>query len=372
MAVGNCSDMMSGTEPLQTSMRSLRAGVLVLVAALALAPRPDAQSLPIALFERYLGSLREETGIPGLSVAIVQGRRVVWEAGLGRQDAERNVTARADTPYLIGDLTQSFAAVVLGQCVERTGLDINAPIGRWAPLPESGANVGHVLSHTSSGAPGEVFAYDPARFSTLAAVAQDCAARPFRRTVAEDVFDRLGMADSIPGRDLVTIGATAPEYFDNNKLRAYESVLARLAVPYRVDRSGRSTRSEYPTESVTAATGLVSTVRDLARFDIALDEDALIGGDIRNTAWTNVRTSSGAPLPMGFGWFVQSYNGERLVWQLGNVRDAGSSLLLKIPGRELTLILLANGDGLAPPDTLATGDITASLYVKLFLKLFLL
>jgi CubicO group peptidase (beta-lactamase class C family) len=364
--------MMPKTDSVQTSMRPLRAGVLVLVAALALAPRPDAQSLPIALFERYLGSLREETGIPGLSVAVVQGRRVVWEAGLGRQDAERNVPARADTPYLIGDLTQSFAAVVLGQCVERAGLDINTPIQRWASLPESAANVGHVLSHTSSGAPGEAFAYDPSRFGTLAAVAQDCAARPFRRAVAEDIFERLGMADSIPGRDLAKMGATDPDYFHDGKLRAYESVLARLAVPYRVDRSGRATRSDYPAESVNAATGLVSTVRDLARFDIALDDNALISGEIRNTAWTNVRTSSGAPLPMGLGWFVQTYNGERLVWQLGNVRDAGSSLLLKIPGRELTLILLANGDGLAPPDTLATGDITASLYVKLFLKLFLL
>jgi CubicO group peptidase (beta-lactamase class C family) len=296
----------------------------------------------------------------------------VWEAGLGRQDAEKAVPARADTPYLIGDLTQSFAAILLGQCVERVGLDINTPVGRWAPLPEPAATVGHVLSHTSSGTPGEAFSYDPARFGTLAAVAQDCAARPFRRAVAEDIFERLGMADSLPGRDLAAMGAIDPEYFDDGKLRAYESVLARLAVPYRVDRSGRATRSDYPADSVTAATGLVSTARDLARFDLALDGDFLISRDNRNAAWTNVRTAGGATLPMGLGWFVQTYNGERLVWQLGNVRDAGSSLLLKIPGRELTLILLANGDGLAPPDTLATGDITSSLYVKLFLKLFLL
>jgi CubicO group peptidase (beta-lactamase class C family) len=353
-------------------MRSLQAGVLALLAVVAMAPRPAAQSLPIALFERYLGSLREETGIPGLSVAVIQSRRVVWEAGLGRQDAEKAVPARADTPYLIGDLTQSFAAIVIGQCVERAGLDINTPVGRWTSLPESAATVGHVLSHTSSGTPGEAFSYDPARFGTLSAVAQDCAARPFRRTVAEDIFERLGMSDSVPGRDLASMGSIDPEYFDDGKLRAYESVLTRLAVPYRVDRSGRATRSDYPADTVTAATGLVSTVRDLARFDIALDDNALISSDNRNTAWTNVRTSGGAALPMGLGWFVQTYNGERLVWQLGNVRDAGSSLLLKIPGRDLTLILLANGDGLAPPDTLATGDITASLYVKLFLKLFLL
>lgn len=363
---------MVGTDSVRFQMRSLRAGVLALVVAVALAPRPSAQSLPIALFERYLGALREETGIPGLSVAVVQNGRVVWDAGLGRQDAEKSIAARADTPYLIGDLTQSFAAIVLGQCVERTALDINSPIVRWSSLPEASATIGHVLSHTSSGVPGESFSYDPARFGTLAAVAQDCAARPFRRAVAEDVFDRLAMKDSVPGRDLEAIGRTDHDYFDDGKLRAYESVLNRLATPYRVERSGRSSRSDYPAESVTAATGLVSTVRDLAQFDLALDDNVLLRPDLRQIAWTNVTTRGGAALPMGLGWFVQTYNGERLIWQVGNVRDAGSSLLLKIPGRHLTLIMLANGDGLAPPETLATGDITASLYVKLFLKLFLL
>jgi len=360
----------SGAGP--RAMRTLRAGIIALLAVVALSPRPAARSLPLALFERYLGSLREETGIPGLSVAVVQSRRLVWEAGFGRQDAEKNLPARADTPYLIGDLTQSFSAIVLGQCVERTGLDINTPMRRWASLPESSATVGHVLSHTSAGTPGETFAYDPGRFGLLASVSQDCSRRPFQRAVAEDIFDRLGMNDSVPGRDLAGMGSLDDRYFDNDRLRAYEGVLARLAAPYRVDRAGRATRGDYPSPAVSASTGLVSTVRDLARFDIALDDDALIGGDLRQIAWTNVTASSGAPLPMGLGWFVQSYNGERLVWQLGTVRDAGSSLLLKVPGRELTLILLANGDGLAPADTLSTGDITSSVFVRLFLKLFLL
>lgn len=363
--------MIVGTYSRRSSMRTLRAGVLVLVAVVAMSPRPTAQSLPIALFDRYLASLREETGIPGLSVAVVQNGRVVWDTGIGRQDVEKSIAARADTPYLIGDLTQSFAAIVLGQCVERVGLDIRTPMGRWASLPEFAATIGNVLSHTSAGTPGEAFTYDPERFGLLSNVAQDCAGHPFQRAVAEDVFDRLGMRDSVPGRDLAAIGALDAAYFDDGKLQAYESVLGRLATPYRVERGGRATRSDYPGARVTAATGLVSTVRDLARFDIALDDD-LLRRDYRDIAWTNVTNSAGAALPMGLGWFVQNYNGERLIWQLGTVPDAGSSLLLKVPGRNLTLIMLANGDGLAPADTLTTGDITASLYVKLFLKLFVL
>ena len=361
---------MSRTDSVTTHMRFLRAGVIALLAVLALTPRPAAQSLLYSLFERYLESLRQQTAIPGLSAVIVQGRQPVWAVGLGKQDLEKSIVARPDTPYLIGDLTQSFGAVVLGQCIERTGLNIDDPMRRWTTdIPESGATVRQVMAHASSGAPGETFLYDPARYAALTNVADVCADRPFRRTIAEDVFGRLGMRDSLPGRDLERIAASSP-FFDNDTLKRYEAVLVRMAVPYRVDRSGKATRGDYPTDRVTTATGLISTALDLARFDAAIDNDELVHGDLRAVAWTNVTSTSGAALPSGLGWFVQTYNGERLVWHFGSVRDTSSSLILKVPGRNITLILLANSDGLSAPYALADGDVTVSLFAKLFLRLF--
>ena len=361
---------MSRTDSVTTHMRFLRASVIALLAVLALTPRPAAQSLLYSLFERYLESLRQQTAIPGLSAVIVQGRQPVWAVGLGKQDLETSIVARPDTPYLIGDLTQSFGAVVLGQCIERTGLNIDDPMRRWTTdIPESGATVRQVMAHASSGAPGETFLYDPARYAALTNVADVCADRPFRRTIAEDVFGRLGMRDSLPGRDLERIAASSP-FFDNDTLKRYEAVLVRMAVPYRVDRSGKATRGDYPTDRVTTATGLISTALDLARFDAAIDNDELVHGELRVVAWTNVTSTSGAALPSGLGWFVQTYNGERLVWHFGSVRDTSSSLILKVPGRNITLILLANSDGLSAPYALADGDVTVSLFAKLFLRLF--
>ena len=358
------------TDSVRPNMSSLRAGVVVL-AVLALAPRPAAQGLSYSLFERYLESLREQTSIPGISAVIVQGRRVVWEAGLGKQDIEKSIVPRSDTPYLIGDLTQTFGAVVLGQCIERVALDINDPMRRWtADIPEPGATIRHVVAHASTGTPGDRFAYDPARYATLTSVADNCSDRPFRRTVAEDIFDRLSMRDSLPGRDFERMASSSGAFFDNARLKRYEAVLQRLAVPYRVDRSGKATRGDYPDDRVTASTGLVSTARDLARFDAAIDDDVLVDGALRAAAWNNVTTTGGAPLPTGLGWFVQTYNGERLVWHFGQVRDTSSSLVLKVPGRDITLILLANSDGLSAPYALAEGDVTSSLFAKLFLRLF--
>ena len=133
-------------------MSALRLSATVLSATLAVAQVSFAQSLPFSLFERYLDSLREQAGIPGLSAAIVQGQRVVWEHGFGVLDVDSTAPALPDTPYPVGDLTQTFAAVLLGQCVERGELDIDDPIRNWTnAVQEHSATVRHVLAHASDG-----------------------------------------------------------------------------------------------------------------------------------------------------------------------------------------------------------------------------
>jgi hypothetical protein len=72
---------------------------------------------------------------------------------------------------------------------------------------------------------------------------------------------------------------------------------------------------------------------------------------------------------MGLGWFVQYYHGERVVWHFGSIANAYSSLILKLPDRHVTFILLANSDGLSAPYNLQAGDVTRSLFANLFLRL---
>ena len=66
------------------------------------------------------------------------------------------------------------------------------------------------------------------------------------------------------------------------------------------------------------------------------------------------------------------YNGIPVVWQFGVVPDAFSSLMLKLPTRGLTLILLANSEGLVPPLQALekTGDVNASVFARTFLRVY--
>lgn len=347
-------------------MRTIRIAAAALLALVALGQHLSAQSLSFSLFERYLESLRLESGIPGMSAAIVQNGRVVWDNGFGYQDVGNLVRASADTPYPIADLSQTVSStLLLDRCVDSGKLEVSDRVRRWiSRYPDDSTTVGELLRHTS---PSGSFKYDPTRFADLTGVVEQCTGAGFGRygrALVDEILDPVAMRDSVPGQDLGDTSSPNRSIHTADDLTRYAAVLRRLAVPYRVDSNRRATRSSYPARSLTASNGIVSTARDLARFDANLG--VLVTAETLRDAWT----ISGST-PTGLGWFVQKYNGETLVWHFGLAENAFSSLVLKVPSRGLTLVLLANSDGLSSPYPLAKGDVTTSLFAKLFLRLFL-
>jgi CubicO group peptidase (beta-lactamase class C family) len=344
-----------------------RTALVALAVFVSLQPEIRAQqNLKISLFERSLEQMRQESGIPGLSVVIVFGTGR-WARGFGMADVERSIHAEPDTPYPIGDLTQPLAATLVLQCIDRGHFEVNDRMQRWTTLiPEPSATVGQVLRHTSAGE----FDYDPERFAALTPVIEQYYGRvPFRKVLATEILEKLSMRDSVPGHDMEQPAAADVPFFAADDLNRYRSILQRLAVPYRVDIRRRASRSDYPSRSITAAGGLIASALDLANFDSALEGKN--GFLISPAARAAMQERSGANIPTGLGWFVQTYNNQRVVWHFGNIPNAFSSLMVKIPQSDLTLILLANSDGLSAPFALDQGDVTASLFARLFLRTFL-
>lgn len=339
-------------------------------AILLLSGQGAGQGLPYSLFERYLEALRQQSGIPGISAGIFSDGRIEWERGFGHSNLDGAVPATPDTPYPVGGLTQITSAALLGLCSERGTLSIDDPMRQWVgdfPIPS--ATIRTVLAHADGSPASARFEYDPVRYAALTPIAQECNDDPFRVVVADDILNRLGMSRSVPGADLADPSNSARELFDAADLRRYQSVLDEMAVPYRVDRNLRATPGDQRGRGLDAAAGLVSTVRDLARLDAALEHGVLVQRETLSIAWTPARFG-GDPLPTGLGWFVQNHQGNRLVWQFSHEPDRYSAIILKLPARRLTLVLLANSDGLNTGANLERGDITTSPFVKIFLRLF--
>jgi hypothetical protein len=85
---------------------------------------------------------------------------------------------------------------------------------------------------------------------------------------------------------------------------------------------------------------LITTVHDVAKFDIGLKSGIVMQKETLAAAW---KPSGG---PHRIGWFVQSYNGENVVWQFGSGENGSSSMIIMLPARSVTLVLTANSNGL--------------------------
>lgn len=188
--------------------------------------------------ERYLSWLvdREmsDNEITGLSIALVDDQRVIWQRGFGYADLENNIKATPETVYRAGSIAKVFTAAATMQLAEQGKIDIDRPL--TVALPEFSIKTRfptappvtprNVMTH-HSGLPSNflrgMFVRNPARFETvvdglrdeyltfppnyvfsysnvgmalLGATVQRQSGEPFDQYMERHFFQPLGMAHS--------------------------------------------------------------------------------------------------------------------------------------------------------------------------------
>jgi CubicO group peptidase (beta-lactamase class C family) len=362
----------------------LRLSVLLTLLSACRAPAPVASAFPVTrghqwsdadieTLSRRLDSLRQVARIPGLSVALIESGRVVLSRGFGFANVERGVPATDTTPYDIASVSKPLSAVVALRLVELGQLDLDRPMASFAGFAEfcqevhrvggvffgdydcaaTALTLRRVLSMTGNGAPGTRFLYNPPAYSWTSRPMAEVTGKAFSALVADFVFGPAAMRRSAR---------------IHRRLSLTPELAAALATPYHLDAAGRLVVSEPPPpQGDGAAGGVISTVADLARFDLALDAGRLLTSASRAAMWTPTTGPDGQPFPYGLGWFVRTVRGERLVWHTGLWEGAYSALYLKVPARGVTLILLANSDGLRFPTPLDGATIETSPFAMALL-----
>ncbi|HEX6367875.1 MAG TPA: serine hydrolase domain-containing protein [Longimicrobium sp.] len=356
---------------------SFRRATLVIAAVAAGVGSPvGAQEADVQAFAAELDSLRQAHRIPGLAVAIVRDGRVVLARGYGWADVEARRPATEHTPFNIASVTKTISGVTAMRLVERGVLDLDRPMASFADWTEFCAEakaegpriffadydcsprvtLRHVLSMQMNGTAGERFYYNPISYSWASRPMMQVTGRAFSDLVAEEVFAKAGMTESAR---------------QHRALPLREDLAGALALPYHVDSAGALVRSDPPgPQGDGAAGGVISTVTDLARFDVALDEGRLISDASKAEMWRAGRSPSGAVLPYGIGWYVQQVDGRRVVWHAGWWEKQYSALYLKLPDERLTLILLANSEGIWWGNPLDAAAVERSPFAAAFLRRF--
>jgi CubicO group peptidase (beta-lactamase class C family) len=329
---------------------------LVVVLALLMNVSASAQTRPASIdkkqldrFEKRVNALRESLKIPGMSAVIVNDQKVIWERGFGYADLENRVPATPDTLYSIASVTKTFASTLIMQLVEQGKLDLDEPMSHYsADFKDDTVKIKHLITHTSNGTPGEKFQYDGGRYDYLTAVIEKKTGKPFVQVVVDTFFDPLGMSESVPYHNVVEDSDKWIAPLGKEHLDRYRKNLEKFAQPYLYYGKGEIVHDSYPPrDAIGAAAGLLSTVRDLAKYDIAIDRHIFVNQETQERAWANFVSNSGERLPYGLGWFVTDYHGLKIVWHYGDWGSGFSALYLKVPAENISVIMLANSEALA-------------------------
>ncbi len=304
----------------------------------------------IADFEKDLEALRNRYHIPSLAIGIVNEKNLIVRGGLGYADIEKQIKPDENTVYHLASITKTFGSIILMQLVEQGKISLDDPIskyginlgGRWGS--DNRIKVKHLLTHTASGnwlngfKPGYSFRYNGAWYGELGKVIEKGSGESFGELLMKNIITPLHMTSTVPSTDDTV----------NFNLTGYskDSFIARVAKPY--NWQGKQISPITMNYGFNPAAGIMSSVADLAKYSIAIDEKRFLKPETWEKIFTPYVTPKAKTIQYGLGWFVKDYKGLKIVWHTGWWYGY-STLLIKIPAKDLTFIILANSQDLSRP-----------------------
>jgi CubicO group peptidase (beta-lactamase class C family) len=313
------------------------------------------QAADTSAISRYVQAEMARQHIPGLSLAVLRGDRVLMSRGYGFANVELRVPASDSTIYQSGSMGKQFTAALVEMLVEHHQLRLNDTIVRWFPEGAAvwqGVTVRHLLTHTSGVAeytdstfnyrkdytedelvkfaasrpldfqPGERWSYSNTGYLLLGALIHRVSGRFYGDLLRDSVFRPLGMTTArvISEADIVPNRADG-YYLDSGVLKNQEWVA--------------------PSLNTTADGALYFTVRDLTRWAIALNAREVPSRAALDTAWTPAHLADGTTYPYGFGWFLLPQRAQRRIAHTGSWQGF-KTVIARYPASGLTVIVLAN------------------------------
>jgi D-alanyl-D-alanine carboxypeptidase len=313
----------------------------------------------------YIEKQLRQLHIPGASLAVVRNGQVVKARGYGLANIELNVRATEDTVYEIGSNTKQFTAAAVMMLVEEGKISLEDKLTKYfpeAPDAWSGITVRHLISHTSGiqnhvavpgwlnvfktsitsettpardellrlffklpleFQPGETWSYDNTGYYLLGIIIEKASGKSYWDFLAERIFRPLGMTAT---------RSTEPQPIVPNRAAGYEWVKDHF--------ENRPILAPFIAFS---AGSILSTVKDMAKWDAALYGEKLLKQSSLHQMWAATKTNDGADASFdyGFGWFIGNYHGHHFV-QHGGGTPGFSSVIYRFLDDKLTIVVLTN------------------------------
>lgn len=171
---------------------------------------------------------------PGVSLAVVKDRKIVYERGFGMANLEYSIPINSNTVFNVASLSKQFTAFSIALLANEEKLSVNDDVHNYIPeLPDYGAKISilNLLTHTSglkdqwdllylagwkqddiisnqdvlnlifrqkelNFLPGEKFQYCNSGYTLLALIVERITRKTFITWTEENIFTPLGMNNS--------------------------------------------------------------------------------------------------------------------------------------------------------------------------------
>lgn len=275
-----------------------------------------------------------EQNLPGLSVAVGIDGEIVWAEGFGWADLEQKIRVTPETQFRIGTASTPLTSAAVGVLLEKERLKLDDLIQTYVPeFPEKEwpVTIRQLMGHsagvrTDGGDEGPLFSqhvtrpvdalpffaeesllFQPGteyRFSSygwilISAAIEAAAHEPFLDFIQKQVFEPLGMADTMADTTTSTSGNRATSYFP------------RFAAD---PRYGPDVMRDIDLSAYAGASVFLSTPSDLVRFGMGINGGQLLRPATVQLLQTSQQFSSGLETGYGLGWNLETVDvdGERM------------------------------------------------------------
>ncbi|MGC9354769.1 MAG: serine hydrolase domain-containing protein [Mariniphaga sp.] len=318
-----------------------------------------------AQIDSFLTAQIDALHIPGLSVAIIEDGRVVTMKTYGKANIEYGIPTTSQTAFQLASVTKLLSATAVLTLVQEGKLDLNQKVRYYLPdLPVSWntMKVIDLLAHQSGVAdllalqhnfgsidlaldsakaiglefdPGEKTVYSGGDYVVVMKLIETLTGLTFQEFLNKNLLERLGMEHTV---------------FNNMTqdfiYRTYDVIpFASTTYVWNAQQNRQQIFSMMFPQWTYPAGGLYSSIEDLTKWIIALDNHLILKPEIADLLWTPAKLNNGSNSNFGVGWIVDKYNGEKVTGHSGGPALAD---VVRLPERKITVVVLTNQIELRP------------------------
>jgi CubicO group peptidase (beta-lactamase class C family) len=325
--------------------------------------------------DNYFRAEMTKQRIPGLALLVSRGGQVIRAQGYGLANVELQVPVKPETIFQSGSIGKQFTATAVMMLVEEGKIGLGDPLTKYfpgAPPSWKEVTIRELLSHTAgftdypknfdmrrdyteaeqlkivesiplAFAPGTSWSYSNLGFLTLGILIHKVTGEFYGDFLQEHIFQPLDM--------------------QTTRIISEADIVPNRSAGYRLVK-GELKNQEWvsPTVNTTADGSLYFSIMNLAKWDASLYTEKLLKRSSLDEMWTVAKLNNGQPNSghYGFGWFVVTKNGHRVVEHEGS-RQGFETQISRFVDDKLTVVVLTNLED-AKPEVFA--DRVAEMYLS--------